>query len=87
LVYFRSAPKADIRSLPPPTLGERRHRRLARSSRALFEARGLRLREAHAVGTDDWPVIRKLKAAGKLSYVDDVVEAGMAEIARRGLDR
>jgi hypothetical protein len=47
----------------------------------------LRLREAHAVGTDDWPVIRKLKAAGKLSYVDDVVEAGMAEIARRGLDR
>jgi hypothetical protein len=44
-------------------------------------------REAHAVGTDDWPVIKRLKAAGKLSYVDDEVRQGMDEIVRRGLDR
>jgi hypothetical protein len=44
-------------------------------------------REAHAVGTDDWPVIRKLRDAGKLTYADDEVRAGMEEIARRGLDR
>jgi len=44
-------------------------------------------REAHAVGTDDWRVIRKLRDAGKLTYVDDEVRAGMDEIARRGLDR
>jgi hypothetical protein len=44
-------------------------------------------REAHAVGTDDWPTIKRLKAAGKLSYADDEVRAGMDEIERRGLDR
>ena|SRR5262245_686330 len=44
-------------------------------------------REAHAVGTDDWPVIRKLKDAGQLTYADDEVRAGMDEIAKRGLDR
>ena len=44
-------------------------------------------REAHAVGTDDWPAIRKLKDAGKLTYADDEVRAGMEEIARRGIDR
>src|SRR5262245_48456224 len=44
-------------------------------------------REAHAVGTDDWPVIRKLKAAGKLDYADDEVRAGMDEIVKRGLGR
>jgi hypothetical protein len=44
-------------------------------------------REAHAVGTDDWPIIRKLRDAGKLSHADDGVREGMDEIARRGLDR
>jgi hypothetical protein len=44
-------------------------------------------REAHAVGADDWPMIRRLRDAGKLSYADDEVRAGMAEIERRGLDR
>jgi hypothetical protein len=44
-------------------------------------------REAHAVRTDDWPVINRLKAAGKLTYQDGEVRAGMDEIARRGLDR
>ena len=44
-------------------------------------------REAHAVSTEDWPVIRKLRDAGKLAYADDEVRAGMDEIARRGLDR
>jgi len=44
-------------------------------------------REAHAVGTDDWLVIRKLRDAGKLTYSDDEVRAGMDEIAKRGLDR
>jgi hypothetical protein len=44
-------------------------------------------REAHAVGTDDWPVIKRLKAAGKLSYTDDEVRDGMDEIERRGLDK
>jgi hypothetical protein len=34
-----------------------------------------------------WPVIRKLRDAGKLTYQDDEVRAGMDEIARRGLDR
>jgi len=42
-------------------------------------------REAHAVATDDWPVIRKLRDSGKLSYADDEVRAGMDEIAQRGL--
>jgi|SRR5262245_6415269 len=28
-------------------------------------------------GTDDWPVIRKLRDAGKLSYADDEVRVGM----------
>lgn len=37
-------------------------------------------REAHAVGTDDWPIIRN---AGKLTYADDEVRAGMDEIAKR----
>jgi hypothetical protein len=32
-------------------------------------------------------VIRKLKDAGKLTYVDDEVRDGMDEIERRGLDR
>src|SRR5262245_1185297 len=41
-------------------------------------------REAHAVGTDDWPVIRKLRDVGQLSYADDEVRAGMDEIAKRG---
>ena len=45
------------------------------------------VREAHAVGTDDWPVIRKLRDAGKLTYQDDEVRKGMDEIAKRGLDR
>jgi len=44
-------------------------------------------REAHAVTTDDWPVIRNLRDAGKLTYADDEVRAGMDEIAKRGLDR
>jgi hypothetical protein len=44
-------------------------------------------REAHAVGSADWPVINRLKAAGKLTYADDEVREGMDEIARRGLDR
>jgi hypothetical protein len=44
-------------------------------------------REAHAVGTDDWRVIRKLRDAGKLTYADDEVRQGMDEIAKRGLDR
>jgi len=44
-------------------------------------------REAHAVTTDDWPVMRKLRDAGKLAYADDEVREGMDEIARRGLDR
>ena len=44
-------------------------------------------REAHAVGADDWPVIRKLRDAGKLTYADDEVREGMDEIAQRGLDR
>jgi hypothetical protein len=43
-------------------------------------------REAHAVNTDDWPVIRELRDAGKLTYQDEEVRAGMDEIARRGLD-
>jgi hypothetical protein len=34
-------------------------------------------REAHGVGAEDWPVIRKLKRAGKLSYQSDEVRAGM----------
>lgn len=41
----------------------------------------------HAVGTDDWPVIRKLRDADKLAYQDDEIREGMDEIARRGLDR
>jgi len=44
-------------------------------------------REAHAVGTDDWPVIRRLRDSGQLAYADDEVRAGMEEIAWRGLDR
>jgi hypothetical protein len=31
--------------------------------------------------------VRKLRDAGKLTYADDEVLAGMEEIARRGLDR
>jgi hypothetical protein len=38
-------------------------------------------------GVDDWPVIRKLRDAGNLTYADDEVHAGMTEIERRGLDR
>ena len=44
-------------------------------------------REAHAVGSEDWPVIRKLGEAGKLSYADGEGRAGMDELAKRGLDR
>jgi hypothetical protein len=44
-------------------------------------------REAHAVAPEDWPVIYKLRDAGKLTYADDEVRAGMDEIARRELDR
>jgi hypothetical protein len=43
-------------------------------------------REAPAVGTDDWPVIRALRDAGKLSYQNDIVRQGMDEITRRWLD-
>jgi len=32
-------------------------------------------------------VTRRLRDAGKLTYADDEVRAGMDEIARRGLDR
>jgi hypothetical protein len=39
------------------------------------------------VGSDDWPVIKNLKAVGKLTCADDEVRAGMDEIAKRGLDR
>jgi len=31
------------------------------------------------LSTDDWPVLRKLTDADKLSYVDDEVRAGMEE--------
>jgi hypothetical protein len=44
-------------------------------------------REAGAVGSADWPVINKLKAAGKLSYQNDVVREQMDKITRLGLDR
>jgi hypothetical protein len=43
-------------------------------------------RDAHQVASEDWPVIRKLKRAGKLSYASDEVREGMAEIFRLGLD-
>jgi hypothetical protein len=32
-------------------------------------------------------VIRKLRDTGELTYADDEVRKGMAEIERRGLDR
>jgi hypothetical protein len=44
-------------------------------------------REAHAVGSDDWPMINKLKAAGRRTYAVDEVRDGMDKITKRGLDR
>jgi hypothetical protein len=43
--------------------------------------------EAHQVGSEDWPVIRKLIDTGKLSYASEEVREGMAEIFKLGLDR
>jgi hypothetical protein len=45
------------------------------------------LLEAHQVGADDWPIIRKLRDAGELTYADNEVRDGMDEIERRDLDR
>jgi hypothetical protein len=45
------------------------------------------VRDARSVGPEDWPVIRKLRHAGKLSYASDKVREGMDEIFRLGLDR
>lgn len=43
--------------------------------------------DAHRIATTDWPVIRKLKGAGKLSYLSAEAREGMAEIFRLGLDK
>lgn len=45
------------------------------------------VRDARLVGPEDWPVIRKLNEAGKLSYCSEEAREGIAKIIKRGLDR
>jgi hypothetical protein len=44
-------------------------------------------RDGRLIGPEDWPVIRKLKEAGKLSYCSMEAREGVAEIIKLGLDR